>query len=159
MVLPRSAFADVWSGKPAGDVAIGLRVLSEADVQTARAEAAKLAVELHPEDGDDRIDAFNDALVRWAVARGTTDPNDVRRPYFEAAEDTVRDALTSHGALAVYEALERLTIETSPLEPPASNDDLHSLADVLRDPERVGFSATAFDTSLPAKTQALVRSA
>jgi hypothetical protein len=132
IVVPRAAFSDRWEGKPAADVAMGLQLLSDGDYQTARAEASKLAGELHTDEAG-WLEAFHDALVRWAVAKATTDPNDVRRPYFQAAEDTVRDALTPLGARRIYDELERLTIETSPLEPEATEADLRALSLLLAD--------------------------
>jgi hypothetical protein len=133
IVVPFTAFADGWKGKPKDDVAMGLRRLSEADTQSARAEADQLSRELHDHPGEERDAAFNDALMRWAVARATTDPNDVHQPFFDMAEDTVREALTSHGVRRIYEELERLTIATSPLHPIATDEDLRELVARLSD--------------------------
>jgi hypothetical protein len=131
IVVPRAAFSDRWEGKPSGDVAVGLQLLSDGDYQTARAEATKLASELQDDEAG-WLEAFHDALLRWAVAKAATDPNDARKPYFQAAEDTVRDALTPLGVRRVYDELERLTIETSPLEPEANDGELLELAELLK---------------------------
>src|SRR5579859_883072 len=100
VVVSPDAFADEWARKPTADVAIGLRLLSESDVQAARGEAAQQAVrwfaDLEGEciDEDARTDPFNDGLIRHALARACTDPNNQSIAWFgEAAEDTVRVAL------------------------------------------------------------------
>jgi hypothetical protein len=69
-------------------------------------------------------------MIRWIVARGTTDPNDVALPFelwAEAPEDIVKDALTPEGAKAIYDAIERLAIETSPVLEEATLDDVGEL--------------------------------
>ena len=112
-VLPREAFADTYANKPEAPVAVGLQTLSERDMQAARGEAFRVAAKDATSDGriidqDEFIRAYNDALVRWAIATSMTDPNNVDIPYFEAAYDTVYAALTTEGALLVWDELIRL---------------------------------------------------
>lgn len=131
--LPTNAFADTWSGKPKSPVKVGVRLLSDKDVEVARAEAARKAFALHPRGQDDPnfVDAFNDALMRTAVAFGTCRPENVALPYFDVAEDMVWVALTSFGVKRLYEELESLALESSPLTPEASDDDLADMAGAL----------------------------
>lgn len=140
VVLPPSAFADDWPQKPSDEVAIGLRFLSQADVDAGRREAMREAsgfyAELRdtpiPADPDASVDVHNDTLVMYAVARGTCDPNDVTKPYFVAAEDTVKIALTPEGARRIYDELVILTKGYSPGLPAASDADVRSLGNRLR---------------------------
>ncbi len=134
IVFPRDGFSDNWSGKPHEDVAIGLRLLSESDIQQARSEATKQAIQWYEGregeciDEDSRTDSFNDSLIRFAVARGTCDPNNKSKAYFDLAEETVRLALTSEGARFIWDELIRLHIGTGVNITPISLEDLRDLA-------------------------------
>lgn len=133
VTLKPSEWAHDYEGRPDGSVAFGVRVITDADVQTARAEAAKLAIELHPEDGEGRLEAYNDALLRWAVARGLCDPNDVTspHPYLPLPEDMVRVAFPQTTIRRLFDEIERLQIETSQIFPEATDDELGELAELL----------------------------
>ena len=134
LVLEPWIFADEWESKPPKAVCVGLRLMSERDKQRARAEAEKLALELHPRGGPNWVDAFNDALVRLICAFGISDPNDVEQPsdILQMAEDQVRLALTSSGARFIFDALVRYEVETSALAPEATDEDINDLG------ERIG---------------------
>jgi hypothetical protein len=137
VTLDPSAFADGWAEKPLEEVAIGLRLVGEDDVQAARVEAARLAIGWYDDgeggcvDEDARVEAYNDALVRWIVARGATDPNDVTQPYFAMAEETVRVALTSEGVRRIWDELVLLQIGAGVRMAPATDPDLARLARAL----------------------------
>lgn len=133
ITVPPSAFASEWRDRPTEPVEIGLRTLADGETETARAEAAKRALRIHPEDRDLAVDCFNDALLRWLIARATCSPDDVREPYFRAAEDTVRFALSTEGVKLLSHELEVFTLETSPMYPPAKDDELLDLAALLED--------------------------
>lgn len=129
IVLEPWVFADDWGGKPATAICVGLRLMSEADKGRARNEAEKIAFELHARGGPNWVDAFNDALVRFVVAFGICDPNDVERPseILPLAEDQVRRALTARGARFIFDAVHRYEVETSALAPEADDADLDEL--------------------------------
>lgn len=118
IVFPRDGYSDNWGEKPHSDVAIGLRLLSESDIQCARAEASKQSAmwyearEGEAVDEESRTEAFNDSLIRFAVARGTCDPNNKSKGFFDLAEETVRLALTSEGARFIWDEIIRLHIGT-----------------------------------------------
>jgi hypothetical protein len=128
-----SAFASTWANKPDKPVKMGLRTLSEHQVEHAAAEAARKAWELHADEGDEdgRIDAYNNRLVGLAVAFATTHPENREEPYFTMAEDLVFHALTPQGMRFIYDALDLLTLETSPTAPEASDDELGIVGDGL----------------------------
>jgi hypothetical protein len=131
--LEPSAFAPTWEKAPRSKICIGLRGVSDGDESTARAEAEKLAREDYKhEDQDNYIDCFNDLLMRNIVARGICDPNDVTKPHptFKNAETRVR-YLTPASVRYLYEELERLQLETSPLHPEATDDEIAKLVDAL----------------------------
>lgn len=133
--LTLESFADDWSSKPAGDFLVGLRKFSDGDAQTARAEAAKYAVMMH-DDHQGQVEAFNDALMRWVIVRGTCDANDVTQncPIFEGSEENVRLALTSNAIRYLWDEIERFHVEQSPIVPEATNEEFLVLAELLKNP-------------------------
>ena len=134
VVLQPGHFADTWPQKPVEPVPVGLRLVSERDLQVARSEAAKRAWADFPEpdqDEDDRTDAFNDALAAWVVACGTTQPDDATKPWLDMAHDNVQAALTSGGIHFLFDQLVALYTERSPLSPEATDGELVRLCDAL----------------------------
>lgn len=131
-------FADTYESKPEVEVAIGLRLVSEHDLDVARAQAATKVVTMFSDDEDAitdetaRDEAYNDALVCWAVARATTNPNDVSRPYFDCAEDVLPTALTPQAIRFLWDELVRLQAGSGAITPPASDDEIESLFAMLK---------------------------
>jgi hypothetical protein len=133
IVVPPAAFADTWQERPDTDVCMGLRFVADEDLEDARVEAFKRASRLFP---NHRANAeatelwsvsFQDALIRWIVARGTCDPNDVQRPWSvwgAAPEDIVQQALTDMGAQRIFDAWEQMRIAADIGLPEATDDDL-----------------------------------
>lgn len=139
VILPPECFADDWPHKPQTPVAIGIRLIPDHDLQQARAEAAKQAIGWYDggdgkiTDEESRLDHYNDALLRWAVARATTDPNDVSVPYFTSAEDTVRMALTTEGVRRLWDELVRVHIATGVRVVPMTDADARALGTELQE--------------------------
>ncbi len=133
VVLTVDSFADDWQDKPLGEIAIGLRKISDSDTQTARAEAAKFAIGMH-DDREGQIEAFNDALMRWLIVRGTCDANDValNAPLFDGSEENVRNALTTKAVRFVWDELERFHLETSPIVHVATNEDFAEFLELAK---------------------------
>lgn len=141
VVLPPTAFADDWREKPDADVAVGLSLLSESDIETARAEAARRAWSDHPEERDleNRVDAFNDRLMTILVGRSLCDPNNAARPWDHLqglAEEGARERLTPAGIKKVYDELEAMMIGTSPTRAPIEDDQMFDIVDSFL--ERIG---------------------
>ena len=133
MVVVPSIFKDTWASRPTSEVAIGLRVPADAEVSAARANAATLATEYHPRPDDDaRIDCYNDALFREICALGMCNPNDVSQPYFENQEDDVRSKLTGPGVRYIFDEIEQLAIETSPVHREATDEEIETLGEFIR---------------------------
>lgn len=133
MVLASWVFADDWADKPQGDVCIGLKLMPEGAKADARQKAEELALNMHPKGGVNAVDAFNDGLMRLMVAFAMCDPNDVTLPWsgMQLAEDEVHLALTSRGARFIYEAIERYEVESSPLNPELTDEEIDELVDAL----------------------------
>lgn len=134
--VPMSAWADDYASAPRDVVVMGLRRLAEKELETARAEAAKRAWSMHPEPHDEanRIDCFNDALIRWAIGRALCMPDDVGQNWFdEAQEDVVAQAFTVDGARYIWDHLDMLAVSESPVVPEATDEDVGKLAKLVAD--------------------------
>lgn len=137
-------FSDTWSKKPRSAVVVGLRLLSGSDENVARETAARAALEVS--DREMQVERFNDALRSMAVALAICDPNDIEKshPLFPMAEDSVPEALTSRATARLFEELERLHLESSPIFPEADDEEIHQLAVLLSaDEPLAGLSASA----------------
>ncbi len=119
VTIPPSAWASHRADRPAEPVQVGLRLISEEDTQYARGEAARIAAEYiqNAENEEERVAAFNDALIRVALGRALCQPHDVTQPYFLMGEDEIRVRLTSDGARRLYQELEALHVAESPAMP------------------------------------------
>lgn len=127
--LPVAAFAETWEERPSAAVEVGLRLVSEAEVQTAMAEANAYACKMH-EGGalEPWIACYNDSLMRGIVARATCRPGDLAASWFDRPEDDIRDALTPAGLRLLWDELAALQVETSPLARGLDDDGVASLA-------------------------------
>jgi hypothetical protein len=132
-LLPQH-FADTWEGKPVAPVEIGLRVPPEGEMIGARVEAVRVARDTRGDLTDaDRDQIFNDALTSIIVARGICDPNDVRasHPFLQMAEDVVPMALKTRTIRHLFEQLDKLHIEQSPLFLEIDREGLSRLTEYL----------------------------
>lgn len=128
-----SFWPPTWDSRPRTNVVLGLRALSEADVGAADQQAQREAESLHESPGEPQTLAYNDALRRWCVARALCDPNDSSKPHplFQMAEDQIAHCWTPQGVRYVFEELERLILESGPLHPVATDEDVAELAALL----------------------------
>lgn len=141
ILLPPSAFADSPQ-KPLEPRLVGLRLLSEGDLQAARSAAILKADRLHktlPPDDPLWVETFNAALMLGAAVRALCNPEDTHRDYWEFQRGTAEMALSQGGVERIWDELEQLKIETSPTSPELSADDLRLLQD------RLGQGMGAFD--------------
>ena len=109
VVLPPELFAYNWHGRPKTEVAIGLRVISERDVQIGRAGASKYMVAMYgtPEgkirDPEQAFGCWNDTWLAYAIGRAACDPNDADKPYFTFGEEEASKALSSEGLRRLWD--------------------------------------------------------
>jgi hypothetical protein len=74
--------------------------------------------------------------MRFAISRATCDPNDARKGWevwHGVADDIVHIALTREGTKAIYDAIERITLATSPVRPELKDDELDELIAGIRE--------------------------
>jgi hypothetical protein len=126
-------FADTWENKPIDGIELGIGVPSEADVQGARIEAIKVARNASVDEDEDRIQIFNDTLMCCAVASAICDPNNVSapHPFFDMAEDLVPLALKPKTIQYIFDLVEALHVEQSPVFAEISPEEETRLSDIL----------------------------
>ncbi len=133
VTLAPSEWADTWEQKPDEHQPVGLRLISEAEAQRCRAEAARRAWGLHTEDGDEegRVEAYNSALMELAVARATCQPDDVAAPFFQFPDDMVARAWTPETVERLFSELDALHIASGPSSIEATREEGEALGRAL----------------------------
>jgi hypothetical protein len=115
VTLPLACWADEHPDRPAAPIEMGLRVASDEDFQRAQDEAAKAVVTFASAgDGDDKVRAYNDALITEIVAACTCQATNVQMPFFEMAALDVRRRLTPAGIKRLWEELQILEATAQP---------------------------------------------
>lgn len=134
VALEPRCFADSFADKPRVTVHVGVRVVSENDLEQAKAEAVKSAWHFYPEAEPQyerpRVEHFNDALIHWGVARGLCDPQDVSRPFLSLDEDNVPQVFAPSTVVRLWDEVVRVSELGNPLARdlyPAERDDLAAL--------------------------------
>lgn len=136
LVMRPADWSPTIENRPTGDVAIGLRPLSPGDAIEARQLAAEKAWEDYPKepDNDLRVEAFNDAVMRFVIARGTCDPNDAKKRsdlWMGIEDEMVFAALTRQGARRVFDAIEAAEIATRVDQREATDEDIRALPELF----------------------------
>lgn len=134
VVLPASVWVATWAKRPVGEVAIGLRFLSQQESEMATT-AAEARADQSRMDGDARDTVYNDELMVQVAGFAACDPNDATRRHFDLGSEDVRVALTSQGVRRLWDEFERAQVGSSPLVDPADDTDLGDLAECLLDPD------------------------
>jgi hypothetical protein len=131
VTLSPICFEANWPGRPAVDVAIGLRLLSIAEISECRMEAEREAAGVydeHPDGthvmGDVIVEQYNEILLCEVMARATCNPNDITKPYFEKAVQTVRVALTSEALRKLWDEYTKLSKGSGVVMTPATDAEL-----------------------------------
>lgn len=130
VTLPPSSWVAL-DGAPTGEIAVGIRCLSQQEIMTAKAEATKEAA---ARGGGGRGERYNEALLAWTVGFSVCDPNDASKPFFRLGDEDARRRLTPEALRRLWDETEMAHLETSPLRPEASDTDLAELALTLTDP-------------------------
>lgn len=151
VILTPDAFADTWHKKPAAEVCVGLRTISSAEVQGAKALAEEQASRWYPrarlEDLTPEAQAvsleqshkaFSDGVMRHCVARALCDPNDVTKPFIVGAEDRIREAFREETVRRLWDELLILNAATAVTITRADDEDLARLGRILCDGRAVG---------------------
>lgn len=135
VTITPSAFADTSPVRPDSPVAIGLRFISEAEMATADAEAAKRADREHPgaRGSQGWEDAYNSAAMANVVAFGTCDPTDVATDWLVAQADAIPQTLRGEGVELLFREWQAFSAKYDPTRPQATTDDVDAVAVALAD--------------------------
>lgn len=140
--VPKNIWAHTWEDRPKTDLKAGMRLISDAEVQTGQHLARKFANELHP--GDTMRDrelwvmAYEDALIRHVAARSLCDQHNVDepfRPIAPAPEDIMssKDFVQPDGVRYLFDAYEALRIALDPTQAPLEDEQILELFDAFED--------------------------
>lgn len=140
VVMPEH-FSPKWASRPTEEVCCGIRPLTCEDDEFCRSEAVKRAWRIVPgtvNDGNDapRNEIYNDALMRFAIVRGTCDPNDASKSWDVwrgVGEDVVHAALARGGVRALWIEVEAVTLSSSPIQRQADDTDIDELYVIATD--------------------------
>lgn len=135
VTLPPQCFADDWPNKPSEPMQCGLKLISEGDIEQARIAALEWAQLTIKESVEDRIDSYNDAIMRMILARATCMPNNVMEPFFALPEENFREALTVDAVKLLWHEYDILKTESCNYIDEADEDDLAELSLLLMDDE------------------------
>lgn len=142
VVLPPSAFAPDWKGRPTEPARIGLRLVSEAVNDQARADATASAdrhFQMPLVDVEAYVAHWNGVAMRGVLAQAMCQEHDVSESWFRSmAADAIGVALVERGIQRLWQGYEELRDRLSPLLVPASGDDLAALGAILAGPDAVG---------------------
>lgn len=119
LTISPESFAESFRGRPTTDIVIGIKVPSERDYRAANFEAEK-----EPDPAK-----ANQKIFDTVVSRGICDPNNVNaeHPAFPVAEETLPIALKPRAIQRIYDEIERLAVEQSPLYAEATDADVADL--------------------------------
>jgi hypothetical protein len=136
-------FAETWGNRPTATFKVGLRVPGEQEYLNAVVEAENAqseAVEKALKDPKQvaraqalGVAAYNKRLVMFCVARGICNQHNVTlpHPYFELPEDEIPVALKSTAIRRIFDEIERLAVDQSPVFAEATEVELFELAEIL----------------------------
>lgn len=126
-------FSETWGGKkPVTSIDLGLRIPAEQDIFNAQLEAGRAAEGREPAEAEL---VRTSKLLAFVVSRGICSPHDVSEPhpFFELPEDEVPIALKSTTIQRIYDEIERLVVEQSPIFAEATDQECLELSDRLLD--------------------------
>jgi hypothetical protein len=135
--LPVSSWRSAYEGKPEVDISVGLRLPSQDETEGIEREALRTMRENLGADTDKAfaIQSYQEAKLVNLVATCICDTDDVSacHPLFETPNATLPLVLTKEGLRYLFDQIERLQIDSSPIFPEASDTDVDALMELIRD--------------------------
>jgi len=132
VTLHNNELSHLWGeGRPSGAICVGIRSIGvlakDSIVRAAIEELTSDSVTDHLAEPQER---FEELRVRLFVSRSMCDPNDVgsAHPLFPAPDLQVPRYLTEQAIKRLFDECERLAVETSPIMPEITDEDLELLA-------------------------------
>jgi hypothetical protein len=137
LTLSPAVFADV-ENKPQANTVVGLRLLSADEKRRALKLAEERVTEIRGQrelTADEEHEIRIDAQMRYCVAAGMCDPNDITKgsPLFNMVELAVFAKLSDSGARYIFDALLKIEVEKSVAFTEAGPDEVIELVDRIGD--------------------------
>lgn len=132
VTLPVSAFTATYELRPECECSVGIRLPSQEDAETIETEAIK-AFQANIGNPAAADLAYNQSRLTNLVALCICSPEDVTRPHdlFPAPNATLPVALTPDALKRLFDEIERLQIDTSPIFTEATDDDVDAVVELL----------------------------
>jgi hypothetical protein len=133
IVLRQEHWASTFSDRPENPIQVGLRLLSIDDQDAIRHIANQASIEAITAGGDPKA-AAQSAMLIATIARAICHQRDARRAHerFECADDLLPIALTKEALTWIFDELEKLVIESSPIFGESTDDEIVVLCDMLQ---------------------------
>jgi hypothetical protein len=131
--LPLSAWKSTYEGRPECEISVGLRLPGQDDSETIETEALK-DLRNNLEQGDDAaMRAYQESKLVNLVAACICSPEDVTAAHelFPSPNMLLPIALTPQGLRRLFDEIERLQIDTSPIFAEATDDQALAVAELL----------------------------
>ena len=139
-ILPRKVitlrtehWASSFSERPENPVPVGLRLLSMNDQDAIRQISHQSSLAAISEGADPQA-AYQSAMLISTIARSICHPRDARRAHdlFGCADDKLQIALTKEALTWLFDELEKMIVESSPIFGEATDDEIVVLCDMLQ---------------------------
>ena len=139
-VLKAEHWASSYEDRPLCDMPIGLRMLSDEELDSCRDEAEKAAAKKIDDGAESYTREHNAVLIRTAIARAICMPDNAAKAheFFPCPDEQLHFALRKETIVTLFDLVERTQLENSPVCIPADDDDVLELVTKL--------SAGALDT-------------
>lgn len=135
--LPVSAWRSAYEGRPEVDIRVGLRLPSQDETEGIEREALRTMRDNLSADTDEgfALRSYQEAKLVNLVAVCLCDTDDVSacHPLFETPNATLPLVLTKEGLRYLFDQIERLQVDSSPIFPEASDTDVAAMLELLQD--------------------------
>ena len=125
-------WASTFQDRPVVPIKLGIRLLSLADQSTIR-DIAYQALRESVEGTSDSQDAMQSAMLLATVSLAICNPKDARRchEFFDCPNDKIPLALREETVKRIFDEVERLAVETSPIFSESTDDEIVDLCELL----------------------------
>jgi hypothetical protein len=143
--LKAEHWASSYLERPLVAMRVGLRMLSDEELESCRVDAEKAAHEAYGQDQNANLERIHRRrLIRSAVCRALCDVDDASKPHehFPCPDEQIDFALREETIVSLFDIIEKTQLEHSPIYVPASDDDIVDLMGLIADGALADLDAT-----------------